>query len=364
MGFWRSSMPEGMSLKSDGHASSLYEPSGSFVLSTYCAEKNVPYDDLGIPVSLSTFVSYGLAFQGRFVPHVEEKTVTSVTKARTGFSLTLDSGETFDARRLVVAVGVGYFAFIPPPLSSLPERFVSHSSQHADLSSFKNQDVAIIGAGASAVDMAALLQQNGARPVVIVRRPSVEFHRLQRLPRTMRAKILAPTSGIGPGWRSWFFCNAPQIFHQLPEGWRLRVTKGHLGPAGGWFMKDAVMGKIPMMTNTVVEEAAVENDRVILRLSSRNAESSTLMVDHVIAATGFRVDVDRIDFLDESLRECIDVVEKTPILSSNFESSVPGLYFVGPAAANSFGPLQRFAVGAKFAARHLSRHLAREKSSS
>lgn len=69
--------------------------------------------------------------------------------------------------------------------------------------------------------------------------------------------------------------------------------------------------------------------------------------------------IDRISFLDESLRSQINAVEQSPILSSDFESSIPGLYFVGPAAANSFGPLQRFAVGAGFAARRVSRNLAR-----
>jgi hypothetical protein len=42
------------------------------------------------------------------------------------------------------------------------------------------------------------------------------------------------------------------------------------------------------------------------------------------------------------------------VLSSSLESSVPGIYFVGIAAANSFGPVMRFAFGAGFAARRLT----------
>ena len=82
-----------------------------------------------------------------------------------------------------------------------------------------------------------------------------------------------------------------------------------------------------------------------------------------LAATGYAVDIDRIDFLDESLRMRIETVEKTPVLSSSFESSIPGLYFAGPAAANSFGPVQRFAFGARFAARRVTRSLAKALSS-
>ena len=81
----------------------------------------------------------------------------------------------------------------------------------------------------------------------------------------------------------------------------------------------------------------------------------------MIAATGYQVNIDRISFIDESLRNRIENVEKTPILNANFESTVPGLYFVGPAAANSFGPAQRFAVGAYFAARRVARSLVRAK---
>ena len=47
-----------------------------------------------------------------------------------------------------------------------------------------------------------------------------------------------------------------------------------------------------------------------------------------------------------------------PVLSAGFESSVPGLYFTGLAAAASFGPLMRFMYGADFAARTIGRRLA------
>jgi hypothetical protein len=80
-----------------------------------------------------------------------------------------------------------------------------------------------------------------------------------------------------------------------------------------------------------------------------------ILSDHVIAATGYKVDLARLTFLNAKLRPMIKSVQSTPVLSSTFESSVPGLYFVGIAAANSFGPLMRFAFGACFAARCLTR---------
>jgi thioredoxin reductase len=362
MEFWRTSMPEGMSLKSDGFASSIYDPANSFTLSNYCAEENLPYADVALPVTLESFVSYGAAFQQRIVPTVEQRFVSSVNTNDEGFSLTLDDGETFSSRTLILAIGVGYFAHVPSPLAELGDEFATHSSRHSDLSAFANQEVAIIGAGASALDLAALLNATGARPVVITQGPVVHFHDRQRIPRTIRSRVLAPSSGLGPGWRSWLYCNFPLLFHYLPERQRLQATKTHLRPAGGWFMKDEVIGKVPIIFSSTVEEATVESDRVRLQLSPEGAEPLELTVDHVIAATGYRVDVDRIAFLDASLRARIDTVKKTPILSSHFESSVPGLYFVGAAAANSFGPAQRFAFGARYAARRVASRLAAVRS--
>src|SRR5664280_1704867 len=163
-----------------------------------------------------------------------------------------------------------------------------------------------------------------------------------------RGRLRAPSSGIVPRWASWFYCRAPLHFYYLPERRRLQVTKMRLGPVGGWFTKDAVVDKVPIIRNSTVEEATVDGDHVRLRLSLDGARTSDLTFDHVIAATGYRDDLDWIALLGESLLARIVGVEKTPILSSNFESSVPALYFVGPAAANNFGPVQRFAFGARF----------------
>ena len=81
--------------------------------------------------------------------------------------------------------------------------------------------------------------------------------------------------------------------------------------------------------------------------------------DHVIAGTGYRVDLQRIPFLENEMIRQIRCVEGSPVLSTNFESSIPGVYFVGVSAALSFGPLLRFACGAKFAAPRLARRLKR-----
>ncbi len=88
-----------------------------------------------------------------------------------------------------------------------------------------------------------------------------------------------------------------------------------------------------------------------------------LSPDHIIAATGYKPDLRRLTFLDPGIVSALRCVDKSPALSSKFESSEPNLYFVGITAANTFGPLLRFAFGAGFAAPRLARHLMRTASS-
>jgi hypothetical protein len=360
---WRLHMPKGMRLKSDGFASSLYDPDDDFPLAKYCEEQKIPYADRGLPIPLETFVSYGLAFQKRFVQELEPRIVASIRWLSPGFEVALADGETVTAKRVVASIGLSHYAYVPPVLARFSEQFVTHSSQHIDVTGFKGKAVAVIGAGASATDLAALLHHAGAAAQVIAREPYICFHTLGRTPRPFLDRIRRPTTGLGPGWRSFWCVHGPLIFRLLPEAFRLQVVRKHLGPAGGWFVKDDLMGNVPLNLGMHINHVEVRNNRISLHLSDQSGGQRTLDADHVIAGTGYRVDIRRLTFLDSRIRAEIDTVEHTPILSSNFESSVPGLYFVGLTASYTFGPLLRFAFGARFASRRISRHLARPTSS-
>ena len=63
-------------------------------------------------------------------------------------------------------------------------------------------------------------------------------------------------------------------------------------------------------------------------------------------------------FLDPQLASQLLTVANTPAVGRNYESSVPGLYVVGPAVAPTFGPVMRFVYGADHAAGTVSRRLA------
>ncbi|MGH9563012.1 MAG: NAD(P)-binding domain-containing protein [Terracidiphilus sp.] len=284
--------------------------------------------------------------------------VTTLKQSDGIFELTTAAGETARARRVVVAAGIVNFAYLPAELSSVLGSMVSHSSRHSDLSGFRGRKVAVLGAGASAVDIAALLLQAGADVELVARRPAIQFHDPPNEPRPLLQRLKAPRSGLGIGWRSRMCTDIPLVFHAMPSSFRVKVVKRHLGPAPCWFVRDAVDGRMPMHLSTTIGSAESVACKARLELRRPGREGTRLEVDHVIAATGYKASLSRLPFIDQSLQARIRTVDEAPVLDRQFGSSVPGLYFVGAAAANSFGPLLRFAYGAKYAAVRVAARLA------
>jgi thioredoxin reductase len=356
MDSWRAHMPKGMCLKSDGFASNIYEPDGDCTLAHFCAERGIEYADAGIPVRLDTFTAYGQAFKDRKVPELEDKMVTSLERLPDGFRLGLDTGETFSARRVVLAVGITHFEHVPADLANLPPQFLSHSFRHHDLEPFRGHNVVVIGGGSSATDLAGLLHEAGVDVTLVSRRTVLKFHGRPEVgkARSWWQKIQRPQTGIGPGWRLRFCADAPMLFHHLPESLRLEAVRRILGPSGGWFTKEKVVGKVPLLLGYTTQRAEIQNGRVRLQLRAADGSEREVLTEHVIAATGYKVDLSRLKFLSPEVRSKLKVAGGAPVLSSSFESSMPGLYFAGITAANSFGPVMRFAFGAGFAARTIT----------
>jgi pyridine nucleotide-disulfide oxidoreductase len=361
MDSWLRHMPKGMLLKSDGFASTISDPDNSFSLKQFCAEGGIEYSDLGTPVRLDTFAAFGRAFRDRIVPELEDKLVTGLERSSSGFLLRLEDGEAVCARRVILAVGITHFAHTPPSLMSLPTEFVTHSFAHHDLETFRGRSVVVIGGGSSAIDLAALLHESGAQVQLVARATELKFHERQQTerPRSLWERVRHPQSGIGPGLKSRFFANSPLGFHYLPEKVRLKFVRTHLGPAGGWFAKDKILGRIPLVLGYSVQRAETKGGKILLQLSGVDGSHREVSADHAIAATGYKVDLERLKFVSSELRSSIKAVNGAPVLSSRFESSIPGLYFVGVAAADSFGPVMRFAYGATFAARRVTGTLAK-----
>jgi thioredoxin reductase len=355
MKFWRDAMPEGMKLKSEGFASSIADPSQQFTLGDFCREQGLPYQDTNLPVALETFIAYGQACQRRWAPDAIQQEVVSLTSGKVGFRLTLEDGRIIEADRVVVAAGIRSFAYTPAVLAALPPDRVSHSANYGDTSGLKGRRVVVIGAGASATDVAVSLKNTACELRIVARRPVLRFQDpLGR--RTLWQKIRAPMTGLGPGWKSVLCVKAPLLFHAMPKAFRVEVVRRYLGPGPAWHTRAPLEGQVSIDAGCDIEEASSAGSSVRLKFTQRG-ERRELEADHVVAATGFRVDIDRLNFLDETLKRRLARVEGAPALDVHFQSSTPGLYFVGAAAANSFGPLLRFVYGSGFASRRVSDHI-------
>ncbi len=362
---WRTQMPKGMFLKSEAFASNLSDPQDHFTLDQFSKEQRIPYlsnlYEFGrLPVHVDTFTAYGLAFQKRFVPGVEERTVVALQNSQGCFIIKFDDGTTVSARNVVLAIGIHYFRHMPAELSNLPPEYLSHSSDHSDLSRFSGRKIAVIGAGASATELAALLHEAGAEVHLVARQSSLSFQPVPT-PRASWRRAIRPMSGIGYGWHSLVLSELPMLTHHLPLRARQYLVQRYLQPAGGWFLKDR-MGSVSLLLGCAQFRADVQHDQVRVRAETSAGTKTELNVDHVIAATGYTLDLARLRFLTEPLQLALRFGGPTPLLSSNFESCIPGLYFVGPLSSDSFGPPMRFVHGARFTAHRVSKHLARSVS--
>jgi thioredoxin reductase len=358
MRLWKGTMPKGMFLKSQGFASNISDPDGTHTLEAFCKATSHPYASYGLPVPLDNFVKYGQWFRAESGLAIEETTVTDVTPAGGGFELTVGGIERVLARRVVVAIGVEAFAHVAEPLSALPSDLCTHSSAHQDLAAFNGQEIIVVGAGQSALETAALLHENGASVRVLVRKGTVAWNGTPLASdRPLLQRLREPESGLGSGWATWFYSNHPDLFRRLPSNTRVYRARTALGPAGANWLRPRVEGQFPVLLGHTVTSATAQGGRVSLAVTRAGQSSREFVADHVIAATGYRTDLRRLQFLPEALRSRLQTLAGSPVVGRDYQSSVPGLYFTGPAVAPTMGPVMRFVFGTWHAAPVVTRKL-------
>jgi FAD-dependent urate hydroxylase len=347
MWFWRHRMPVGMLLRSPNVASDISDPDGRFSLAAYEAARGEPVPS---PLPLERFVDYGSWVQRQVAPEVDSRQVVRISQDHGRFRLELADGEAIAARQVVVAAGIGPFAARPAQFDPLSPELASHSSDHSDLSVLTGRAVAVVGAGQSALESAALLREAGCEVEVLARAPRVFFLRRQPWLHHLGpiTRLLFAPAEVGPAGLSRLVA-LPGWYRRLPRTLQDRFAVRSLRPAGAAWLVPRLRD-VPITTGVGVTEAKRMNGVVRLTLN----DDSERHVDHVLLATGFRVDIARYAFLSEELLRSVNRVDGYPRLSQTFESSVPGLYFLGAPAAWSFGPLMRFVAGTTWAAHALA----------
>jgi FAD-dependent urate hydroxylase len=356
MDTWLQHMPAGMFLKSEPYASDMSSPESGYDVEAYCRLQGIDYEARLGPLSLERFSNYARWYTKSLVPDVSDDFVTRISTADDGFHVEFAQGPTSFARKVIVATGLLPHTVVPAALDDTPEELMSHSSDHSRLDQFSGRRVAVIGAGQSALETAALLHESGAHPVLVVRRSAISFvdpnpARLSRL-----GQIKRPVTKLCEGWHCAFWAS-PAAFRRLPLDMRVTKARSVLGPAGSWWLKERVDGVVETLAGHRVKGAVAHGSGV--RLILDGPQASMLDVDHLIAATGFRIDIRRLAFLPEQVLANVATVDGFPTVTRAGESTVPGLYFAGAANAASLGPSTRFIAGTHTGVPHLVRSIAR-----
>ena len=350
---WRDHMPKGMLLRSHWWATNLSDPRKAHGFEHFFEEAK---HEKGYPVPIETFIAYGLWFQQRAVPHVDETYVSSIERQDDRFLVTLEDGREVESRAVVMAIGLRYYAHRPEPYARLPGGLVSHSSDHRDFSRFKGRDVVVIGRGQSAIEFAALLHEAGAAVQVVSRRRIVWLAPDRMNVRTPLERILTPKATIAPGWGNWVLDHMPYFFYRFPQARKDSYNATYHSGATDW-LRNRVIGKVTLREGQTVTKLNVVDGKVAATLT----DGARLRADHILLATGYTVDINKLTMIHPSLLAEIRADRAIPTLSHWFESSVPGLYFIGLTSLRAFGPLYRFVAGCEAAARRVASAVTRER---
>ena len=350
-------MPLGLFLKSEPYGSVISSATRGYDIATYSRLHGFDdYVDRVGPLSLERFLGYADWFTGQLVPDVRDVTVTSVTPGDGGFKVEFAEESPVVARQVIIATGLLPYAHIPGELSGLPSDLMTHSSAHRRLDQFRGRRVAVIGGGQSALQTGALLHEAGADVQVVVRRQQVSWS--QQIAPEIRPfdYIMRPPTKLCEGWGCAFY-DSPDAFRLLPESIRVRKALTSFGPSGAWWLRDRVEGVVEVLTGHPLRWAEPHGSGVRLHLDG--PKQSSIEADHVIAGTGFRIDVSRLSFLSEGIQAGLVTRANCPLVNRAGESTVPGLYFAGAHTMVSLGPGVRFISGTHATAAQLARSVAR-----
>jgi len=341
MDFWRSNMPKGMHLRSacDWHL----DPLDVHTIERYMQTKLLRPADVE-PLSLECYLSYAQWFQEQKAIHATPSMVRRLecsNGAPAGFSAMLDDGETITATNVVIAVGFRYFKDVPEEFTRiLPAGRFSHTCDCVDFALLKGKQVLVIGGRQSAFEWAALMHEQGAAAIhVSHRHPSPEF-------KASDWSWVNPLVGAMVTNPGWFRNLSPEekdaVNRRLWAEGRLKLEPW-LGPRINH--KDAI--RLWPQTR-VVACRELPNGELIVRLDS----GTMLTVDHIILATGYKVNIQQIPFLGAgNILPTLETRNGFPVLNERFQTNLPGLFITSFPAGQDFGPFFGFTVAVRASAK-------------
>ncbi len=264
MDTWRTHMPAGMYLKSETLGTDMSCPQNGYDLPGYARSEGIEGIGRGKPLPLERFLDYSDWYIKQLVPDVSDVTATEFKAADGGFRpspLPARGGcgrEGRDRDRRPAA-------FLHPGrgCQSLPSDLVSHTADHRHFDQFRGRRVAIVGAGSSALETAALVHEAGGEPHLVVRCPDSPIWGTRALPLTPLVRLR--NNKLCEGWKCPLW-NSPTAFRWLPQDMRIEKARTVLGPLGAWWLRPRVEGVVEILGKTDIRGAELRGSGVRLVL--------------------------------------------------------------------------------------------------
>ena len=324
LGFWTDHMPEGMFLRSgaDWHL----DAAGIHTFEAFFEDRCISPSELD-PIPINVFLEYATWFQTQKRLVVDGRLVAALDKQEAHLVATLDDGSQIAADQVVAAPGCGFFAHVPDWAADLPDGARGHTCEVVRFDQFAGRRVLIVGGRQSAYEWAALLGEHGADCVDIVHRHDVP--RFEHVSWRFVDDLVDATIRIPGWWRSLPPAEQDRISRQFWEVGRLTLE--------WWLTPRLAHERFHLWPGTEVVGTSAEHGATVVHLS--NGEE--VQADHVIFATGYKVDLSNVPYLRPILSG-IDVVDGFPQLDNFFQCSIGGLYLPGFPATRDFGPFFGF----------------------
>ena len=206
------------------------------------------------------------------IPARNDIAVIDIDAATGGLlAATLTSGQILHARKIVLATGqdgAGLW-WMPEFVAKLPKRLRAHAADPIDFPALQGRRVAVLGAGASAFDNAAMVLEAGARQVVLFCRRA-------------EPQVIQP-------YRWLTFAGFLRHLSDLDDMWRWRFMRHILSLREGFpqptYDRCAAHASFQLRTNAAWTDATVTDDAVEIA-----TESGPCTADFLICGTGVDMD--------------------------------------------------------------------------
>jgi cation diffusion facilitator CzcD-associated flavoprotein CzcO len=201
--------------------------------------------------------------------------------ARSGDLFALDVGEAGQtrqilARHVVLATGRDGLGgrYVPPLADGIDRRFWAHSADPIDFASLRGKRVAVVGAGASAMDNAVVaLEAGAARMDIFIRRPDIP--RINKFTGIGSQGVVHGFAGLTDDWKWRFLDHTLKAQTPPPRQSVLRVSAY---PQAHFHLASPI-------NDLVVEGDHVEGDHVVV-----TTPKGRYATDFIVFGTGFKVD--------------------------------------------------------------------------